>query len=172
MPRIDATSPVTTASRITEPRICRRDAPIIRSRPNSFVRCATVIPSVLKMMNAPTKSETKPNTSSAVRRILSPSSSPFRSKRSCDCADWTSAPGGRTSAIAACTSAAGTPGSPLTRIESTFPGSPNSCCAPASENTAALAEPIESTPPKLTIPLIVYSCTGPSDTTPIVSPTS
>ena len=38
--------------------ICLRVAPIVRSRPNSRVRCATVIEKVLKMMNAPTTSAT------------------------------------------------------------------------------------------------------------------
>ena len=33
--------------------ICAREAPSVRSRPNSRVRCATVIEKVLKMMNAP-----------------------------------------------------------------------------------------------------------------------
>ena len=46
---------MTSDSRITEPRICRRDAPIVRSVANSRVRCATVIENVLKMTNAPTK---------------------------------------------------------------------------------------------------------------------
>jgi hypothetical protein len=38
IPRIEATNPVTIASSTTEPRICRREAPIIRSSPNSLVR--------------------------------------------------------------------------------------------------------------------------------------
>ena len=48
--------PITSASRITEPRICRREAPIVRSVANSRTRWATVIESVLKMTKAPTKS--------------------------------------------------------------------------------------------------------------------
>ena len=42
----------------TERRICAREAPSVRSRPNSRVRWATVIENVLKMMNAPTNSAT------------------------------------------------------------------------------------------------------------------
>ena len=38
--------------------ICRREAPSVRSSPNSRVRCATVIEKVLKMMKAPTTSAT------------------------------------------------------------------------------------------------------------------
>ena len=37
-PMSDARSPITTDSRITEPRICRRDAPIVRRVANSRVR--------------------------------------------------------------------------------------------------------------------------------------
>ena len=48
---------------ITEARICRRDAPIMRSVANSRVRCATVIESVLKMTKAPTNSAIPANES-------------------------------------------------------------------------------------------------------------
>ncbi len=43
---------------MTEPTTCARVAPSVRSSPNSRVRWATVIEKVLKMMNAPTNSET------------------------------------------------------------------------------------------------------------------
>ena len=59
----DARNPMTSDSRITEPRICRREAPIVRSVANSRVRWATVIEKVLKMTNAPTKSAMAPKTS-------------------------------------------------------------------------------------------------------------
>ena len=54
---------MTSASRITEPRICRRDAPIVRSVANSRTRWATVIESVLKMTKAPTKRAMNPKAS-------------------------------------------------------------------------------------------------------------
>ena len=60
-PMTEAMRPITNASRITEPRICRRDAPIVRSVANSRTRWATVIDSVLKMTKAPTKSAMPPN---------------------------------------------------------------------------------------------------------------
>ncbi len=47
---------MTSASRATEPRIWRLEAPIVLSVANSRTRWATVIDSVLKMTNAPTKS--------------------------------------------------------------------------------------------------------------------
>ena len=68
-PTDDASRPSASASSITEPRTCRRVAPTIRSSPNSRERWATVIESVLKIVNAPTKIATKPNTSSTIRMI-------------------------------------------------------------------------------------------------------
>jgi hypothetical protein len=62
-PMIEAIRPITSASMITDVRICRREAPIVRSVANSRVRCATVIESVLKMTNAPTKSAMPANES-------------------------------------------------------------------------------------------------------------
>ena len=42
-PRIVAMMPTISASPSTAPSTCRREAPIVRSIPNSRVRCATVI---------------------------------------------------------------------------------------------------------------------------------
>ena len=53
-PASDATPPTTPASMTTDTMIWRRLAPIARSRPSSWVRCATRIVKVLKMMNAAT----------------------------------------------------------------------------------------------------------------------
>ncbi len=50
--------PSITPSTTTEASSCERVAPSVRSRPNSRVRCATVIENVLKMMKAPTNSAT------------------------------------------------------------------------------------------------------------------
>ncbi len=76
-PVAEASRPMASASSSTEPRIWRRVAPTIRSRPNSRARWATVIESVLKIVNAPTKIATKPNTSSTVRMIEMNCSRPF-----------------------------------------------------------------------------------------------
>ena len=62
-PMIDARRPITNPSRTTEASTWRREPPSVRSVANSRVRCATVIDSVLKMTNAPTKSATPPNPS-------------------------------------------------------------------------------------------------------------
>ena len=55
--------PSTAPSSTTERSTWRREAPSVRSVASSFVRCATVIESVLKMTNAPTKSAIPPNAS-------------------------------------------------------------------------------------------------------------
>ena len=59
----------------TPTRTWRRVAPTIRSSPNSFVRCATVIESELKIVNAPTSTATPANASRIVRRMLTSVSS-------------------------------------------------------------------------------------------------
>ena len=66
-PISEASRPMTSASTSTEPSTCRRAAPTIRSSPNSRERWATVIESVLKIVNAPTRTATKPNTISTDR---------------------------------------------------------------------------------------------------------
>ena len=67
-PPIDATTPTTTDSTITDVRTCRRLAPRARNSASSRLRWVTTMLKVLKMMNAPTNSATKPNTSRPVRR--------------------------------------------------------------------------------------------------------
>ena len=96
-----------------------REAPIIRSRPNSRARWATVIESVLKMMNAPTNRAIPPNATSAVLMMSRKLFSPLMSKRSWDSADATSTPGGSTGLMSACSAFGSVPGLPATRIEST-----------------------------------------------------
>ena len=62
-PTIEASVPITSASRKTEPSTCRRLAPSVRSVANSRVRCAIVIESVFAITNAPTKSAIPPKAS-------------------------------------------------------------------------------------------------------------
>ena len=90
----------------------------MRSIANSRVRWATVIESVLKIVNAPTSTATPPKISRAVLMIPMNCLRPSSVKRSCFAADWTCAPGPTFSRTAARTSAAGTPGLPAARIES------------------------------------------------------
>ena len=62
-PTTDARKPITNASSSTERRTCRREAPSVLSVANSRVRWATVIESVLKITNEPTKSAIPANAS-------------------------------------------------------------------------------------------------------------
>ncbi len=78
-------SPIASASLSTEERIWRREAPSVRSIPNSLTRWATVIEKVLKIRKEPTKTAMKPKTSRKVCRKLRLSriSSEPRSALSC-----------------------------------------------------------------------------------------
>ena len=69
-PAAAPSTPRVSASKPTLVRIWRRDAPSVRSSPNSRVRWATVIENVLKIWNAPTNSDTPANTSRAIRKKL------------------------------------------------------------------------------------------------------
>ena len=115
---IDAPSPRASASIITEPSTWRRAAPTMRSIANSRVRWATVIESVLKIVNAPTRTATPPNTSRTVLMMPMNCFSPSSVKRSWAAAVCTCAPGPTAAATALRTSAAATPERPATRIES------------------------------------------------------
>ena len=61
MPTAEARTPSVSASATTERSTWRRLAPRARSIANSRRRCATVMLKALKMMNAPTKTETPAN---------------------------------------------------------------------------------------------------------------
>ena len=95
-PISEATSPSRPASTSTERKTWRRLAPTIRSRASSRVRWPTRIEKVLKMVNPPTNSEMKANTSSAVEK----KDSAWLIELVCSLATvWpvtTSTPGGRT----------------------------------------------------------------------------
>ena len=65
-PRMEAITPVTAASAMTDVRTCDALAPSALSSPSSRVRWATRIENVLKMMNVPTNSATPANTSRAM----------------------------------------------------------------------------------------------------------
>ncbi len=62
-PTAEARTPRTVPSRTTDRSTCRLEAPSVRSVASSFVRCATVIESVLKMTNAPTNRAMPPKPS-------------------------------------------------------------------------------------------------------------
>ena len=63
-PITEAVTPTIVPSARIEARTCRRDAPRVRRVASSLVRWATVIESVLKMMNEPTSRVIAPKASS------------------------------------------------------------------------------------------------------------
>jgi hypothetical protein len=146
-PMTEASRPTASASTSTEPSTWRRYAPTIRSRPSSRVRWATVIESVLKIVNAPTRIATPPKISSAILMIEMKSSSPSSVKRSCFSAlvTWVS---GSACARSERSCAAGMPSRPATSTPSSLSPRPNSFCAAARSNTADVAVPSDLTLPK------------------------
>ncbi len=64
IPRIEASTPMTSASTVSVASTWRREAPSARSIANSRRRWATVIEKALKMMKAPTSTAMPPNDSS------------------------------------------------------------------------------------------------------------
>ncbi len=109
-PTRDARMPRMVASNKTERNTWRRLAPTIRSRANSRVRWPTMIEKVLKMVNPPTNSEMKANTSSAVEK----NPSAWLTLLDCSLATvWpvtTSTPEGSSLAMARCTTCLSAPG--------------------------------------------------------------
>ena len=169
-PSTEASTPIASASASTEPSTWRRWAPTIRSSPSSRVRWATVIESVLKMVNAPTRIATPPNTSSAIRMIEMNCSSPSSVKRSCFSAvtTWAS---GSAPARSARSRAAATPSRPATRIPSTSSPRSNSFCAARRSNTADVAVPSDLTLPNRAVPTTLKSCASPRIEIGTVEPT-
>ncbi len=163
-PTSDAPRPITRASTSTEPSTWRRKPPTIRSSPSSRVRWATVIESVLKMVNAPTRMATPPKTSRAIRMIEMNCSSPSRVKRSWAWAVVTPASG--TAAAIASREA-----EPATRIPSTWFPRSNSAMAVSMSKTAAVVTPIDFTEPKREMPTTSKSCARPRAVICTVEPT-
>ena len=171
-PTIDATTPTTSASTMTEPRTWRFVAPIVRSVANSRVRCAIVIESEFAMTNEPTKSAIPPNASRNPRRNEMKSFVSAASSAAC------SLPvlhlrGRRQDPLDLATSwASGTSGFAATAISSSWPTFLNSRCAVGRSKPASVAPPIVRPELNWTMPETFRCWTGPSACTPIVSPTA
>ncbi len=73
MPMTAPSRPIVNASTRTVVRICGREAPSVRSIPNSLTRWATVIEKVLKIRKEPTKTAMNPKTSRKVWKKPRPS---------------------------------------------------------------------------------------------------
>jgi hypothetical protein len=146
MPTIAPMTPIAIASDRTVMRICGREAPRVRSMPNSETRWETVIENVLKIRKAPTKTATKPNTSRIVCRKprLSRISSELRSAFSF--AVSTRADAGITRSIHRFSVSGEMPFRAATEIWSKRPTLCVSRCATGSVTWAMLAPPKEALP--------------------------
>ena len=129
----------------------------MRSIASSRERCATVIDSALKMMNAPTKIATIPKASTNPWRKLTNDFSPSSVKRSCLAAVSTLYWGSDLASVAR-SCAGATPGFAATSTESTRPALPNSLWAVGRSRIAIVAPPIDFTPPKRTMPVMRIFC--------------
>ncbi len=171
MPTIAPTRPIATASTRTEARIWRREAPIVRSIPNSLTRWATVIENVLKIRKEPMNTAMKPKTSRKVCRKprLSRISSDPRSAFSC--AVSTRTPAGISAAIRRLSALGETPGAAATEIWSKRPTLWVSCWATGSVTWAMLAPPKEALPSWVS-PTSLKRCARPWPISSIWSPIS
>jgi hypothetical protein len=169
---IDASRPITSASRITEPRTCRRDAPTVRSVANSRVRCATVIESVLKITKAPTNSAMPANVSRKYRMMFVNVVTSAESSLACSVPDRTVTDVPSSLRMRATSSSGATPSCAAACTESSSPSLSRSAWAVGTSKMANVAPPSELTSPYLAIPTISYSRAGPRAATPIRSPTA
>ena len=147
-PTTDAITPMTSASPTTLVITCERVAPSVRIIPNSRTRWATVIEKVLKMMNAPTKSATPANASSA--GVRKPEISPAMSSLwawAFSAAVSTSRSAGRTARMRLARSFSLTPGSAVAKTLVTWSSRSNQRCASPRVTRTTVAPPIDSTSP-------------------------
>ena len=149
MPTIAPRNPIANASTTTVRRIWPREAPSVRSIPNSVIRWATVIEKVLKIRKAPTKIATKAKTSSIVCRKprLSRISSEPRSEFSSPVSTRTE--GGISRSIRRFSTGGETPSSAATMIWSNSPSLSVIRCASGSVTWAMLVPPIEASPSRV-----------------------
>ena len=138
-------SPIASASISTELRIWRREAPSVRSIPNSLTRWATVIEKVLKIRKEPTKTAMKPKTSRKVVRKLRLSRISSEPRSAFSLAVSTRTPPGISAAIRRFSAVAETPAA-ATEIWSKRPALWVSPCATGSVTWAMLAPPKEALP--------------------------
>ncbi len=170
-PPTAATRPMTNASIRTDASTCRRVAPSVRSVASSRVRCAIVMDSVFAMTKLPTKSATPPNAS---RKSLMMERKPFVSFVCWFACAWpvrTWALIGRIGRTSRTSSDGETPCFAAMLMLSSLPALSKIVCAVGKSKIAIVAPPSDETLPNLTMPLIVYFCSGPRAMTPIVSPT-
>ena len=117
-PTTEASSPIRSASSITERRTWRRVAPRVRSVASSRVRWAIVIESVLAITKLPTNSATPPNASRKSLKMFRKAFVSLVCFRACACPVRTCALTGKSGRISLSSRAEPTPGLPAIWIES------------------------------------------------------
>ena len=150
-PTSEAKTPETRPSRTTERSTCRREAPSVPSVASSRVRCATVIERVLKITNAPTKSEIAGEAEQEPAQDVMNSSTPAASSSACSAPVRTCAVGGAICSSLETRRSAETPSFAATKIEP-YARLPCRAWAVGTSKTAIAALPSESTSPNVAMP--------------------
>ena len=158
MPMAEASTPSVSASATTDVSTWRRLAPRARSIANSRRRWATVMLKALKMMNAPTKTETPANArSTGVRNEpIASAVSAVASAAACSPV-LTLTPAGMAALTSAASSLGVTPGSAETEMPLILPGSPPQRCTSCRRPATTMVPPREPDSPHSKTPATLTS---------------
>ena len=171
MPMAEASTPSVSASATTDVSTWRRLAPRARSIANSRRRWATVMLKALKMMNAPTKTETPANArSTGVRNEpIASAVSAVASAAACSPV-LTLTPAGMAALTSAASSLGVTPGSAETEMPLILPGSPPQRCTSCRRPATTMVPPREPDSPHSNTPATLTSSRPAGPATVKVSP--
>ena len=171
MPMAEASTPSVSASATTDASTWRRLAPRARSIANSRRRWATVMLKALKMMNAPTKTETPANArSTGVRNEpIASAVSAVASAAACSPV-LTLTPAGMAALTSAASSLGVTPGSAETEMPLILPGSPPQRCTSCRRPATTMVPPMEPDSPHSNTPATLTSSRPAGPATVKVSP--
>ena len=171
MPTAEASTPSVSASATTERSTWWRLAPSARSMANSRRRWATVMLKALKMMNAPTKTETPANArSTGVRKeLMEAAVSAVASAAACSPV-LTLSVAGRAALTRLASSLGVTPGSAATEMPLSLPGSPPQRCTSCRLPATTMVPPMEPESPHVKTPATLTCCRPAGAATSNVSP--
>ena len=156
MPTAEASTPSVSASATTERSTWRRLAPRARSMANSRRRCATVMLKALKMMKAPTKTETPANASSiGVRKVLIEAAVSLVASAAACSPVLTLTVAGRAVLTRVASSLGVTPGSAAIETPLSLPGSPPQRCTSCRRPAMTMVPPMEPESPHVNTPVTV-----------------
>ena len=171
MPTAEARTPSVSASATTERSTWRRLAPRARSMANSRRRCATVMLKALKMMKAPTKTETPANASSiGVRKVLMEAAVSLVASAAACSPVLTLTVVGRAVLTRAASCAGVTPGSAAMETPLSLPGSPPQRCTSCRRPAMTMVPPMEPESPHVNTPVTLTCCRPAAAATSKLSP--